>query len=416
MNTTSWLDNMALGTPRASLRKDISADIAIIGGGLAGTLTAYLLCKAGKKAVILEKKDISDSITAYTTAWLNCVIDTDLTDLVQMYGDEGARNVWRSGMDAIDLIEKIANEEGIDCDFQRVSHYRLADSKSDMEMLEREHEQAARLGFETALHRENIFAFPGVGSLEIMSQAKFHPIKFLIGLQKAAERHGAAIYENTEALTISGDADVTVKTKQGSVTAGYAVIATYQPFEKIKELFAHTASYTSYVFEAEIPKDLIPEGLYEDEKNPYHYFRIDAGQASDRMILGGEDHRKEIPVSKEKNFRALESYLADLVPQKSYAIKRRWSGPILETIDGLAYIGNYSSRYPRRLIATGFSGNGMTYSAIAASIIRDIILKKENPYINLYHAGRTTRPYNFFIRFLSFAGEFFGGAARNFFR
>lgn len=415
---STWLSEVTLPPSRPPLLETITTEVVIVGGGLASAIAGYLLSKAGRKVVILEKKDISSTTTAHTTAWLNCVIDTDLTDLIKMYKQEGAQKIWRSGMGAIDLIENIIAEENIDCDFKRVSHYRYANSESQIENLKDEKEAAKKIGFDTVLHDKKSLAFDNFGSLELGSQAKFHPIKFLISLHSVMEKLGAIIYENTEAESITGNNQVEVKTAQGEVKAEYCIIATYKPFNNPRELFAHTGMYLSYVLEASIPHGILKEGLYEDEENPYHYFRIDSnnGAGSDRIILGGEDHRKEIPIPEDKNFRALELYLSKLFPNIKYNITRKWKGPILETIDGLPYIGSYSNKYPNRLVATGFSGNGMTYSAIAGQILADIILNKKNPYQALYMASRKTRPYNFFRKGLDFAGEFFGGAVKNFFK
>jgi glycine/D-amino acid oxidase-like deaminating enzyme len=345
------------------------------------------------------------------------VVDTNLADLIKMYGSTRARKVWTSGLEAIDLVEKIMEEENIDCDFTRVSNYLFATKEAEAENLKKEHHSAEKLGFKTLLHDKEALPFKNFGSLEIENQAKFHPLRFLTGLRQAAEKHGAVFYENTEAKTVTGNKRVVVKTKSGKVSADYCIVTTYKPFHKPKELFAHTGMYVSYVLEASIPAGVIKEGLYEDEKNPYHYFRIDRGEGNhDRIILGGEDHREEIPISKDKNFRALEDYLAKLLPESKYEIKRRWSGPILETIDGLPYIGRYSKKHKNTLVAAGFSGNGMTYSAVAAQILSDIILRADNPYVGLYSASRKAKLYSFMLKGRDFASEFFGGFIRNFFR
>lgn len=419
MDTTStWLNDIEIPPAQPSLLEEITADIAIIGGGLTGTLAGYLLGKAGKKVVILEKKDISNSTTAYTTAWLNCVVDTNLSELIKMYEKEGARKVWRSGMEAIDLIEEIIKKEKIDCDFSRVSHYRYATTDKEMQNLKREHASAEKLGFETSLHEKTSLPFPNFGSLQIKNQAKFHPVKFLIGLIKASAKYNVVRYENTEAQGIQEISPLKsiIKTTSGSVETLYPIIATYEPFNSPKELFAHKAMYSSYVVEVKIPHGTISEGLYEDGKNPYHYFRVDTLKKGDRIILGGEDHRSELPIPKEKNYNSLLSYLDKLLPGTKYEVVRKWSGGIIETIDGLPYIGSYSKNNPNLLVATGFSGNGMTYSAVASQIFKDIILENENPYGEVYKAGRKTRLSNFLKKALDFSKEFFGGAVKNIFK
>jgi glycine/D-amino acid oxidase-like deaminating enzyme len=408
---STWISTIKIPHSLPSLREDVVADVVVIGSGLAGTLSAYLLAKEGKKVAVLEKRDFTYAMSAYTTAWLSSMIDTDLCDLKKMYGNQGTRKIWRSHHDAIDCIEKIATDENIDCEFQRIPQFRYATTQKEMERLKEEHVVATELGFETNLHDENFLPFPNHGSMEIKNQAKFHPLKFLIGLREAAIKYGATFYENTEVeelKDVPAEDRILAIARHGSVKADYSITATYEPFDKPKELFAHKGHYLTYVVEANILKGTLPEGTYESEENPYHYLRVDSLEDRDRLIWGGEDHRKEFPVSDEKNFEVLIANLKKLLPQVSLDITKRWTGMIIETIDGLAYIGSYSKDNPKRLVATGFSGNGMTYSVISAMVLRDIVSGKENPYREIYHAGRKTRPFNFYKKAVDFSGEFVG--------
>lgn len=418
MERSTWLSDMPARIPHSSLEREKTCDVVIVGGGLAGCMAAYLLLKEGKKVIVLDKGVIEDSTTAYTTAFITYEIDTEISGLVSMYGEEGARKVWQSGKAAIDLIEEIARSENIDCEFTRVPEYVFASTPKQFSILEEQLDTAKSLGFtDLKTCREHILPFKNSGAIEIPRQAKFHPLKFLIGLREAVVKMGGEIYEQTEVLDIKeGDGAVVAETKSGKVTGYHAVIATYQPFKNPPQLFARKGMYLSYVFEVELPRGTIPEGLYLDEGNPYYYFRIDAKDNGDRMIIGGEDHRKEIPLDPEKCFASLEDYVKKLIPGVPFRIVHKWSGGILETIDGLPYIGRFSKKHPRQLVITGFSGNGMTYSAIAGTIVRDIVLGKENPYEALYHAGRKTSFKNFFKKFIDFGEEFFGGAVKNIFK
>lgn len=423
MEKTTWLELVKGAKEYPSLKENVETEVVIIGGGLAGLLSAYLLTKEGKKVVIVEKKSYENSITSFTTAFLTHVVDTALTDLRKMFKDAGAKKIWQSHKDAIDEIEKIVTEENIDCEFIRVPEYMYANSESEFKDLETEDKSAKDLGFDLTLRKENIFSFNNIGSLLIPDQAKFHPLKFAMGLKEILEKRGVLIFENTEAVSISGDIPVVVETKldskqgdqKGKITAQYAIIATYQPFNNPRELFAHKGMYISYVYEVEIASGIIPEGLYQDQKNPYHYFRIDKGEVCDRMIIGGEDHRKEIPGIEDKSYKALEDYLKEVLGDIKYSIVKKWNSEVLEPIDGLVYIGRFSKKNPHQLVATAFSGNGMTYSMIAAGIFRDIILKRENKYAHIYDAGRKTKLYNVFSKGLDYAAEFIEGALKNIF-
>ncbi len=137
------------------------------------------------------------------------------------------------------------------------------------------------------------------------------------------------------------------------------------------------------------PKEYIKKESTKNCKNPYHYFRIDRNQGPqdkyDRMIVGGEDNREEAEFNKQKNFNALKDYLKNTFGAQDYAITRKWNGPIMEPSDGLALIGEFK---PQQLLATAFSGNGMTYSLIAATIFKDIVLGKKNSLIKIYDPTR----------------------------
>jgi len=415
MATTTWLEDI-IYPKYPSLEGDISADVAIVGSGMAGTLSAYLLAKEGKKVVMIDKGDIESATTSYTTGWITTDLDTDIADLIKMYGEKGEKNIWDSGNRSIDLIENIIKEENIECEFVRCPVYMYATSSKEDKQLNSEFEAARSIGIEIKKEEKPLEGISSTSYIEIPQQAKFHALKFLIAVQKAAVRYGAQIFHNTEALSIEGIDSVKVATKKGTISAGYSVMATHKPFQNLKELFGIRGVYKSYVYEIDIPKGLIKEGMYLDLANPYHYFRIDPMQGHDRMIVGGEDHRQELKMPEEKNYRALEEYVKDVLFGKEYRIVKKWTGGILENVDGLPCIGVFSEDTPRQLMITAFSGNGMHFSMIAGGIIRDIVLGKNNRDIGIYDARRKVKPRAFYQKFLDFTGELFGGVAKNLFK
>lgn len=266
-------------------------------------------------------------------------------------------------------------------------------------------------GFKATLEKDGMkekLNFKHSGFMEISDQAVFHPIKFAEALATAAESNGVKFFTDSEVIAIE---DLTIKTKTGLVVAKDIVIATYSPLTNQGTHF-RKALYMSYVYELEIAKDLIPEGLYLDSENPYHYFRVDKYKNFDRMIIGGEDHRKDIKIDPKKNFNALEKYSQNLIGDHTYKINHAWSGEILESIDGLPLIGAIK---PHLFVATAFSGNGMTYAPTAATIIRDAILNRKNPYSALFTVQRTSRLKQLTAKGIDYMKEFFGGALKNLF-
>jgi len=369
------------------LRDDVTADLAIIGGGLTGLLTAYLLSTNGKKVVVLEAGRLGSGATAYTTAFITQVIDTSLSDLIRMVGPQKTKSIWQAGEQAINRIERIVKKEKIDCEFQRCSARIYASSEKDYAKLVREHRAARRLGFATRLVKKNILPFEQYGFLEVKDQAKFHPLKFLSGVAEMVEASGGKIFEHSKALSLKEvPGSVTVKIAAGSVTAKDVIVATYAPFNNPRMGKYKKGMYSSYVFEIRVPEGIFTEGLYWDTESPYHYFRIDRRGTFDRMILGGEDHRSELPVS-QKKFDALKKYLAGFLGGRSYKILRKWIGAVLEPAGGLPLIGTYK---PHQFAATAFSGNGMTYAMVSALIFRDLILGQKNPWIHIF--DRNLRP------------------------
>lgn len=400
----------------APLTEDIQADVVIVGGGLTGSTLAYLLGKSGKKVVVLEKRNLAESTTAYTTAFLTYQIDTNLQDLQKMFGNKSAKLIWQSHQEAIQEIAKIISDEGIDCEFAYCPEYVFANSREEYPSLVKEARSAQTMGFPIVLREDGILPFHNDGYYVVPNQAKFHPLKYADTLrQRAEQKFGVRFFENTEALEIEGQNPVRVKTKDGSVVADFAVVATYNPFHKPASLFGKKGMYMTYIYELSIPRGILPEGLYIAGDNPYHYFRVDKSSGRDRMIIGGEDHRREIPIDEEKNFAALLSYAEKIIGQ-DYVITGRWKGGILETWDGLPFIGEYSHKHSQILVATGFSGNGMTYAMVAAQILHDHILGMHGPYAHLYDPKRGYSFRALEVKGSDYIEELFNGAVKNMFK
>jgi glycine/D-amino acid oxidase-like deaminating enzyme len=413
-NKPAWTDIKKEGF-YPLLQENIGADVVIVGAGLAGVLTAYKLAKTGKQVIVLEKNKIGSGATEYTTAFLTQNLDTDLIELDKMFGPEKTLSIWNSHGAAINEIENIIKVENIDCDFKRVSNIVYANEDDGVLELEKNVDTASRLGIELSLHPLNDFKFKNFGYMEIPQQAKFHPLKFLFRLAQIAQNLGVKFYEDTEVEKIEHQGEEwCALTKEGFVAkCKDLILATYYPLQNPVQTLFKKGMYRSYVMEAKIHKWMIPENLYEDDANPYHYFRIDPlDEQHDRMIIGGEDHRKEIKIDPEKSFSALEDYLKSIVGQ-NYEITKKWTGPILEPSDGLALIGETS---PHQYVATAFSGNGMTYSGISSILLTDLILGRQNSWVDIYDPKRIPSLYQLFLKGKDYLGEFFGGAGQNLFK
>jgi glycine/D-amino acid oxidase-like deaminating enzyme len=418
-NSSSWSD---VSMPKfSSARGRLSAEAVVIGGGITGITAAYLLAKAGIDVVVLERTELGAGATAYTTACITQSLDTDTEDLVSTYGKKTTTDILSAHAAAIKAIEDIIAVENIDCAFTRCSNYLYTTSEKGLISLENEAKALTELGFSAHLHSgaedRMMLGFSTPSYLEIPHQGKFHPRKYLRGLTDAASAAGVRIFTESEVLTISGGTPVLTTTPTAEVSGSNVIVATYTPFEKPLALHFKKAVYTTYVLEVRIPCGSIREGIYEDTEVPYHYLRVDTKEDgnTDRLIFGGEDHRSDIPVDPKKSFEALETCLKNLLPEVKYTITRRWKGPIAEPVDGLAYIGPLQGN-DHVLYATGFSGNGMTYSMIAAQIFRDTILRQENPWQKIYSADRSPGLKSLLQKGVDYTEEFIGGAVKNTFR
>lgn len=381
-HNSPWAASLT-GMTHPPLAGQKTADVVVVGGGLVGVMTAYLLAKAGKKVVLLERDSIGAGETGATTALCTMLPDARLAALRRTFGNDRAAQALASGQAAIDLIEEIVKAEGIACDFRRCAAHVYAASEGDVPMLREEERLALRFGFPVAFR--NGSGFERHGYLEVPAQAMFDPGKFLAALAERIIARGGQIHAGTPVTGFGGQDGATALTPSGSVAAGLVVVATHAPIDHRFEAPARLVGHQTYALAADIPKGSIAEGIYWDTARPYHYFRVDAGAAQDRIILGGEDHKtgQQADANAHAN---LEKYLHGLVGSQA-RVTHRWSGQVFETCDGLPFIGrSFFNR--RHFIATGFAGNGITFGTLAAQIISDEIIGVSNRHAKLYSPRR----------------------------
>ncbi len=402
MTSTSPWESASERKNYPSLRSALEVDVAIVGGGIAGVTAAYELVKAGRRVALLEQGQIGDGMSGWTTAFVTYVTDADLGELRRTFGDAGASLAWASGRDAADEIGRIIREESIACDFMRCPAYFYAPDGAGQARLGREERLARKFGFQARLTEESL-GFTNLGCLRVEEQGKFDPMKYLHALADRAVKHGAQIFEHSKVLGYSSGDPRVLNTAQGEVRARDVLLATYSPIGDPGRLSLRLNPWQTYVLEAEIPRGLLPEALLQDTLRPYHYFRVDRFPTHDRLILGGEDHPTGERTDTAARFARLEKFLHDLLPGQAIKVVRTWSGEILETLDGLPYVG----RVGRGLyVATGFSGTGMTFGTLSAMLVRDLILKKPNPAAHLYRPGRLTALPRLFARGWRYLGKF----------
>ncbi len=387
--TPFWLKFSPL--PRLPrLSSHLEVDVAVIGGGLTGTTSAYLLQQAGARVALLDREKFAEADTGHTTAHLTYLTDTRVAELSKNFGQEAARAVLEAGNTAVHQIHEFVETEEIECGFGWVPGYLHAPvwnpKQNEKAKLQMDAEAAQACGFPARFVEKVPFAEqPGV---LFPNQAKFHPRKYLGGLLRAFLAGGGEAYQQTAVESIEGQ-PLELKCGKYSVRAKDVVIATHVPLQgatgTLKAALFQTklALYTSYAVGAQVPRGQIPEALFWDTHLPYHYLRVDALRNHDYVIFGGEDHKTGQKESPSECFEALERKLRELVPKAK--IDHRWSGQVVETNDGLPFIG---ASAPHQYVATGFAGNGMTFGTLAAMMIRDAIEGKSNPWQELFDVHR----------------------------
>lgn len=388
------------------LTEDTSADVCIIGAGIAGMTTAYLLAREGKKVVVLDDGPIGGGMTQRTTAHLSNAVDDRYVEIERLHGEEGAKVAAHSHTLAIDRIEEIVNQEQIVCDFERVDGYLFVPPGESKQILEDELKAAHRAGLEEVeqVARAPLDSFDTGTCLRFPRQGQFHPMKYLAGLARAITRDGGRIFTGTHADEIEGGARAHVKTSDGfTISAQAIVVATNTPVNDVVTIHTKQAPYISYVIGARVPSGSITRALYWDTLDPYHYVRLQAvaaqsGSATgyDLLIIGGEDHKTGQADDADERYARLEDWAHERFPMIE-AIEFRWSGQVMEPVDGVAFIGRNPGDAENVYIATGDSGMGMTHGTIAGILLTDLIMQRECSWVALYDPSRVT---------LSSAGEF----------
>ena len=378
---------------RTPLANDLEADVCVIGAGLAGLSVAHQLARAGKSVVVLEDGAIASGETSRTTAHITNAFDNRYHRVAFLHGEDGARLVAESHTAAIEEVDRIAREEGIDCAYERINGYLFVPPGESLEELEHEFEAARNAGLTNVawVERAPLQGFDTGRCLCFPDQAQFHPLRYVEGLAEAIERHRGRIFTDTHATNIEQGKDGArhrVETKQGkSVRAEHVVVATNTPINDMLTMHTKQYAYRSYVIGARVPRGSVMPALYWDTLDDYHYVRVaQLGGDHDVLIVGGEDHKTGQESDAKERHDRLEAWARERFPAMDEVVVR-WSGQVMEPVDAVAFIG-LNPGDERIWIVTGDSGNGMTHGVIAGMLLRDLILGRENPWAKLYEPSR----------------------------
>ena len=387
--TSIWMATANTPSP-SPLKESIRTDICIIGAGIAGLTTAFLLGREGRSVVVLDDGMIGGGMTGRTTAHLTNAYDDRYVEIEKLHGAEASRLTADSHSAAIDKIADIVSREKLDCNFEWVDGFLFGATPDAVDLLNDELAAAHRAGLTGVekVARAPIESFDTGVALRFPRQAQFHPLQYLDGIARAIMRDGGRIFGQTHAQKIEGGAEARVETSHGpSVRAEVIVVATNTPVNDLVAIHTKQAPYVTYVIGMRVPKDSVTRALYWDTGEPYHYVRLQREDDYDVLIVGGEDHKTGQENDGAERFARLEQWTRERFPQ-SIEVEYRWSGQVMEPVDGLAFIGRNPLDEDNVYIATGDSGQGMTHGTIAGMLLSDLIQGRKNPWEDLYSPSR----------------------------
>jgi glycine/D-amino acid oxidase-like deaminating enzyme/nitrite reductase/ring-hydroxylating ferredoxin subunit len=389
-NVSVWLATAEL-LRQPPLTTNEEADVCVVGAGMVGITTAYMLALEGRSVIVIDDGAIGSGETHHTTAHLVNALDDRYFELEKLHGARGAKLAAHSHTAAIDAIEEIIGRENIGCDFERVDGYLFVPPGESTDILSRELAAAQRAGVDVEYVEHIPLDFYDFGpALRFPRQGQFHAIKYLNGLAAAVKRLGGRIYGATHATDIEGGAQPRVKTASGAeIRANAVVVATNTPVNDRVTIHTKQAPYRTYVIGARVLSGSMPHVLLWDTPDPYHYARLQAANGDglhDFLIVGGEDHKTGQADDFDSRFAALEAWTRERFPMVE-DIPLHWSGQVMEPVDGLAFIGRNPGEQ-NVYIATGDSGNGMTHGTIAGLLLSDLIDGRDSDWATLYDPAR----------------------------
>lgn len=379
-----WSDETSFDE-RPSLEKDLKVDTVVIGAGMAGILTAYLLQERGIEVIVIEGNRIASGMTKNTTAKITSQHDLIYQKLIKQIGQEEAKQYAMANQKAIEMYKDIIDKNNIDCEFEEKSAYIY--SRENQEIIEQEVKAANQAGIFAELVAGLQLPFDTKAAIRFKGQGQFNPLKFLVPLTKKI-----TIYENTLAYKVE---DNVVYTKKGKIKAKNIVVATHYPIINVPGYyFMRMHQERSYVIALEnekgYPNKLVSDNRKEDWNIDGMFLDADNDGFSFRtyknlLLLGGSSHR-----TGKNNVGGCYEKLREKAMEWYPNAKERyhWSAQDCIPLDNIPYIGLYSSSTPNMYVATGFKKWGMTSSMVSGMILTNMICGIENPYAKVFSPQR----------------------------
>ncbi|MBM7662366.1 glycine/D-amino acid oxidase-like deaminating enzyme/nitrite reductase/ring-hydroxylating ferredoxin subunit [Bacillus mesophilus] len=380
-----WRDTTKLPSfPK--LTKDIKVDVAIVGGGISGITTAYQLTKQGLNVVLIEAGRLLNGVTGHTTAKITAQHDIIYDELISHMGEEKARQYYEANTEALQFIKRTAREQHIDCDFIEDDAYVYTNSDEKLSKLDKEAAAYNRLNISGGLVSSMPLDIEMKSAIVMKNQAQYHPLKFQKALVQKIVDAGGTIYEHTTATDVETGTQPVVTTREGhKITCDYLVAGSHFPFYDKGFYFARMYQERSYLLAIKTKKEY-PGGMYLSAETPKRSLRYTSFNGEKLVIVAGEKHKTGHGVNTMKHYEHLSMFGDELFGIEE--IVNRWSAQDITTLDKVPYIGAMTKDLPNIFVATGYRKWGMTNGTAAGLLLSDLILKKDNPYEQLFTPSR----------------------------
>lgn len=375
-------------TDYPSLKEDINVDVAIIGGGIVGITSGFLLKDKGLKVAIIEANKIAHGTSGHTTAKITSLHGLIYDKIISKFGEEKAGQYAEANEAAIHFIENLVKARNIDCDFCPQASYVYTQSEEYVGKIEKEVKAALKLGLKASYETKIPLPFDIKAAVKFENQAQFHPLKYLLTIAKDIPGDGSYIFESTKVVDVEdGEESCAVITSSGNrVTASKIIIASHFPcYDGLGMYFARQYAEKSYVLGIKI-KDKFPGGMYISAEDPSRSLRSQKYEEDEIVLIAGEHHKTGSEKQTNVHYDNLGKFAKETFNLQG--ILYRWSTQDYVTADNVPYVGYLTANTSNILTATGFGKWGMTNGTAAAKILTDLITKRESPWASVYNPSR----------------------------
>ncbi len=395
-----------------ALEQDIKVDVVIVGGGITGISCGYLLKNEGLRVAVVEWKNVAQGATGHTTAKVTTQHRLIYNRLYQTRGLEQAEQYAEANKAALAFINKTILDNNISCDHSTLPAYVYTEREDYVQKLWDEAEVAQRLGLQAEfIDQKPFFLQEPKAAVKFERQAQFHPRKYALKIAEKIPGNGCHVFEHTKVVNIEKGKPYIVKTdRKATITADFVIMATQYPLVHklspfVLRLYADRSYITAVRTEMELPRSMFLRAEYPGRSLRHHY-----QEEQELVLVGGENHKTGQGGNTKDRYENLVEFADQRLKVKEALY--RWSTQDYQTADGTPFIGRASTFNKNEYVATGFGKWGMTNGTAAALLIRDMIVKGESPWQDVYNPLRLNvrgSSQRLFLENLNVANQFLTG-------